>query len=93
MKGQIYLKDVVTLWLDIDKCIGCGLCATVCPHRVFQIEEDKAVIVDKDACMECGACSGNCPVEAIRVESGVGCAALIFRGMLSGGKRNRDTCW
>jgi len=27
MTGLRYLEEVVTLQLDIDKCIGCGLCA------------------------------------------------------------------
>jgi Fe-S-cluster-containing hydrogenase component 2 len=31
----IYLKDVVTLALDEEKCIGCGMCSAVCPHTVF----------------------------------------------------------
>ena len=82
MKGQTYLKDVVTLKLDIDKCIGCGMCAEVCPHRVFQMKDDKVRIVEKDLCMECGACSGNCPVNAIEVKSGVGCATAVINGFL-----------
>jgi NAD-dependent dihydropyrimidine dehydrogenase PreA subunit len=86
MKGQTYLKNVVTLELNTDKCIGCGLCATVCPHRVFEMKEKKAVIVDVDVCMECGACSLNCPVEAINVKSGVGCAVAVFTGIFSGGQ-------
>ncbi len=92
MKGQTYLKNVVTLELNIDKCIGCGLCATVCPHRVFEMNEKKAAVVDMDACMECGACSLNCPVEAINVKSGVGCAVAVFKGIFSGGKACRDCC-
>jgi ferredoxin len=79
-----YLKNVATLELDVDKCIGCGMCKTVCPHAVFQVEGGKAGIVDKDACMECGACRENCPVEAIAVRSGVGCASGIINGLLRG---------
>lgn len=86
MKGQMYLKNVVTLELNTDKCIGCGLCAIVCPHRVFEMKDKSAVIVDMDACMECGACSLNCPVEAINVKSGVGCAVAVIKGMFSGGQ-------
>ena len=32
MNKQIYLKDVVTLKLDPDKCIGCGACVAACPN-------------------------------------------------------------
>lgn len=41
-----------------DKCIGCGLCATVCPQGG-----------QADCCVNCGACSGVCPTGA-RVMSG-----------------------
>lgn len=84
MKKEIYLKDVVTLALDSDKCTGCGNCTVVCPHGVFVIKEKKAEIIERDACMECGACSQNCPFEAISVRSGVGCAQGIIKGMRQG---------
>ena len=76
-----YLPNVVTLRLLPERCVGCGLCATVCPHRVFVVEEGRARIRDRDACMECGACTRNCPVSAVEVRAGVGCAAkMIFGG-------------
>ncbi len=84
IKDQDYLKNVVTLKLDIDKCIGCGMCEIVCPHTVFEIKDKKAKIIDRDKCMECGACVKNCPVRAIKVRAGVGCAYGIIMGALMG---------
>ena len=79
-----YLKGVVTLQLDPDRCVGCGMCVEVCPHGVFVLAEKQARIEDRDACMECGACARNCPVEAISVEAGVGCATGVIMGALRG---------
>ena len=84
--GLKYLKGVAALKLDRDKCIGCGMCGTVCPHAVFTIGDNKARINDIDLCMECGACSMNCPVSAITVRKGVGCAYAVLMGMFSGNK-------
>ena len=79
-----YLKNVVTLQYDIDKCTGCGRCLEVCPHRVFRAEGKKVVLADRDACMECGACARNCAFDAIQVEQGVGCAAAVIIGFFTG---------
>jgi len=82
MKGFRYLRDVATLALDQDACIGCGRCLEVCPHQVFSLHEGRTSIVDHDACMECGACSKNCPASALRVDSGVGCASGMINEWL-----------
>jgi NAD-dependent dihydropyrimidine dehydrogenase PreA subunit len=85
-----YLKNVATLCLAAEKCIGCGRCAEVCPHGVFCVNETKAKIEDKDCCIECGACAKNCPVSAITVEAGVGCAAAVIKGWLTGSEPTCD---
>lgn len=85
-----YLKNVATLHLSAEKCIGCGRCGEVCPHRVFSIYEKKAQIVDKDRCMECGACAKNCPANAISVKTGVGCAAAVIMSWLTGSEPSCD---
>ena len=91
MKNPVYLKDVVTLQLDENKCTGCGMCMDVCPHEVFKMNSKHVMIQNRDACMECGACSLNCPASAIAVQSGVGCANALINAML-GRKGGECTC-
>ena len=85
-----YFKNVVTLKLDSELCTGCGMCAIVCPHAVFEITRGKAQILDIDDCMECGACSLNCKFGALTVKSGVGCASGILNGILNGTEPSCD---
>ena len=94
-----YLKNVVTLKLNRDRCTGCGMCTDVCPHAVFEIRDGKAQILNIDDCMECGACANNCRFGAISVKNGVGCAAAVLNGILNGtepncdcSKGNKDCC-
>ncbi len=90
MMTHKYIKNVTTLALDMEKCTGCERCTEVCPHAVFILENRKAEITDRDACMECGACALNCPVQALSVSPGVGCAAAILTGFLTGKQPSCD---
>jgi len=93
----IYLKDVVTLQLNEEACVGCGMCVAVCPHEVFVMNNGKVHIRERDACMECGAacmecgaCAVNCPADALSVQAGVGCAAAVINSAL--GRRDNSCC-
>ena len=87
-----YLKTVVTLKYDPEKCTGCRRCIEVCPRAVFEMQDKKALITDKDRCIECGACANNCQYEAISVDAGVGCATAIIYGMLQGTEPDCSCC-
>jgi len=84
MESFRYIEGVTTLQLDLQTCVGCGVCETVCPHAVFRMNGKKAEIVDADGCMECGACAQNCAAGAIRVTPGVGCASYIIQSWIKG---------
>ena len=90
MGKLIYLKDVVTLAFDREKCVGCGMCIVVCPHEVILLDDGKARIEHRDACMECGACAQNCPTAALSVDAGVGCAAAVINSAL--GRESSACC-
>ena len=47
-----------------EKCVGCGLCAKVCPAGCIRIENHRAVH-SKSSCQVCMACIHHCPHKAI----------------------------
>lgn len=53
--------------VDKNKCIGCGLCAGMCPET-FHMDLDGKSEVINDAVTDCAKnAADNCPVEAISV--------------------------
>jgi len=55
--------------VDMDLCIGCGLCSEMCP-KVYELKDDKAWVKDATACdsCDCQATVDSCPVQAIKME-------------------------
>ena len=89
---MVHAYELNTLRYDPTLCTGCGMCATVCPHALFALNDHVAQLVYPAACMECGACQKNCPTGAIAVDSGVGCATAMIIAALSGKKEGTCGC-
>ncbi len=54
--------------VEEEKCIGCKICAEICPFSAIQmVKKDKKIKaqVIKAACKGCGMCAARCPVFAI----------------------------
>lgn len=58
-------KNLVHYTILPEKCIGCTICAKVCPVSCISGERKKVHIIDQSRCIKCGACYAKCPVSAI----------------------------
>ena len=57
--------------IDVEACVGCGLCANMCAE-VYQMQDDKAIVVGNsiadDILESAKEAATSCPVEAIKIE-------------------------
>ncbi len=59
-------KDII---IDIDKCINCGVCPSLCMTQALEIDSHTHCLVfDKNKCILCGFCENSCPVNAIKLK-------------------------
>jgi NADPH-dependent glutamate synthase beta subunit-like oxidoreductase/Pyruvate/2-oxoacid:ferredoxin oxidoreductase delta subunit len=54
--------------VDEALCIGCNVCAVVCPFGAAAKDDDNIARIDEDLCKGCGLCAARCPVRAITMK-------------------------
>ena len=54
------------LRIDIEACIGCGVCEEECTFGAIEVIDGVAVVNEK--CTLCGSCVDSCEVEALSIE-------------------------
>lgn len=54
--------------VDMEKCLSCGSCLSLCPVEAITQSSDLSVEFDKEKCLgsTCGACVDACPSRAIK---------------------------
>nr|WP_297058743.1 FAD-dependent oxidoreductase [Thermosulfurimonas sp.] len=66
-KGFVEVPPIVSS-VDQKKCIGCGICAALCPYSAIEmvkVDKRRKAQVISAACKGCGVCGSHCPVFAI----------------------------
>lgn len=54
------------LKIDLEACIGCGVCESNCAFGAITMEDGHPVVNEK--CTLCGTCVDSCEVEALSIE-------------------------
>ena len=65
-------KELVSYWIDPDKCTACLICKRKCPSQGIEGGKKEIHVIDQDICDRCGVCFDVCPAkfDAVRRISG-----------------------
>ncbi len=71
------MPEGLKVYIDPNKCTGCGMCAELCPFNLPQSDPIGKFMIERvDLCVGCSACQRNCPVHAIYLQEQKGCGCL-----------------
>lgn len=64
-KGKKGLILMSLLNVDKKKCIGCGICAEICPKNYIEMTDERIPVDAGHVCIDCGQCVAICPRAAL----------------------------
>jgi ferredoxin len=54
--------------LKPELCVGCGVCANICPAKAIVINKKKKAVINRKTCIRCFCCQEFCPKSAMKVK-------------------------
>ena len=68
-KGAVIKKLDTPIKWDENECVECGACVSVCPTKVFSLDNDFSLVIDDSKCVQCGMCITMCPHNALTLSN------------------------
>jgi len=60
------LTEGITIAVDEDICVGCGVCVPMCPFQALKMDDDGKLEIITALCKGCGTCAVACPSGALQ---------------------------
>ncbi|MFX1259981.1 MAG: DUF362 domain-containing protein [Promethearchaeota archaeon] len=64
-KNNVLLNKKGRVVVDLEKCIDCGACISLCPTDALSFDELNKLVFLKEKCIGCLICLDSCPRHAI----------------------------
>jgi NAD-dependent dihydropyrimidine dehydrogenase PreA subunit len=67
-KGVSVSRLRKTIVNDLELCVSCGACISVCPAGVLSLDAEKNLVMEKEKCHRCGICVTVCPRRSLSIQ-------------------------